>query len=92
MGWRFLEREGREKDRRLQSRLPQASGEFQHHRHGACIVICARRAWDGIVVSANHVISRTPSSPRNRGKHIRYELVMVLVILLPYRETSVLED
>jgi hypothetical protein len=30
IGWRFLEREGREEDGRLQSRLPQASGEQTH--------------------------------------------------------------
>ena len=56
IGWRFLEREGREEDRRLQSRSPQASGEFQHHRHGARIVICTWRARDRIVMSAQHVI------------------------------------
>ena len=92
MGWRFLKREGSEDNRRLQSGLPQAPGQLQHHRDRTGIVIGARRARDGVVVSANNVIGRSPCARWNRAKQIRYPLVIVVVILFTYSETSVLKD
>ncbi len=92
LGWRFLEGEGCEEHRRLQSGLPQASGQLQHHRHGARIVICTWRARYRIVVSTNHVVGGGPGARRNCGKHIRHSLIIVLVILLSHREPRLLED
>ena len=43
-------------------------------------------------MSADHVIGRSPRARRNRGKQIRYPLVIVVVILFTYSETSILKN
>jgi hypothetical protein len=43
-------------------------------------------------MSADNVIGRSPCVRRNRGKQIRDALVIVVIILFTYRETSVLKD
>src|SRR5512141_3181678 len=92
IGWRFLKCAGREENRRLQSGLAQASGSLQQDRDRTGIVICARRARDSVVVSADNVIGRSPRGRGNRAKQIRHALVIVVIILFTYSETSVLKD
>jgi hypothetical protein len=81
MGWRLLKREGREEHGDLQAGVSNASRQFQHHCHGARIVVCARRARDGIVMSANNVISRDADGRWIRSKYIRHTLVVIFVVL-----------
>src|SRR5215216_1627573 len=92
IGGRFLKCEGREENRRRQSGLPQASGYLQQDRDRTRIVICARRARDGVVVSADNVIGRSPRGSRKRAKQIRHALVIVVIILFTYSETSVFKN
>jgi len=92
MGRRFLKSEGNEENRRLQFGLPQASGELQQDCDRTGIVICARRARDGVVMSADNVIGRSPRACRNRAKQIRHALVIVVIVLFTYSETSLLKD
>ena len=92
MGWWFLKCEGREENGRCQSDVPQASGEPQQDRDRTGIIISARRARDGVVMSADNVIGRSPRGRRNRAKQIRHPLVIVVEIPFTYSETSVLKD
>jgi hypothetical protein len=66
--------------------------EFEEDRDGARIIICAWRARDGVIVSADNVIGRSLIGCRKRGKQIRHPLVVVVIILLSYDETSLLKD
>ena len=81
-----------EDNRRLQAGLQQASGEFEEDRDRTGIIICAWRARDGVTVSANNVIGRSSSRRGNCGKQVRHALVVVVIILLSYDETSLLKD